>query len=265
LREPTTRDVKVPVSLALGARNLIKNLRAPMLITASLAQPLIWLVLFSQIFRGLADTPAFRRLGYGSYLEFLVPGMVVLSMLFTGLQSGLATSTDIATGMMDKLLISPIRRSRILAGRVMADAVTMLLQGAIILGAALLMGTRVRTGWMGAIALLASATILGVVWASVPNLIALRTKNSELTMVGGLLMTLPILFLTPAFFPEPLLPEWIRRVAAVNPVAYVIETGQRLMSLGTDWGQDLRTLIAVAVASVVLIPLAVLASRSAAE
>ena len=55
-----------------------------MLITASLAQPLIWLVLFSQIFRGLADTPAFRRLGYGSYLEFLVPGMVVLSMLFTG-------------------------------------------------------------------------------------------------------------------------------------------------------------------------------------
>ena len=61
----------------------------------------------------------------------------------------------------------------------------MLLQGAIILGAALLMGARVRTGWIGAISLLATATILGVAWASVPNLIALRTKNSELTMVGG--------------------------------------------------------------------------------
>ena len=64
------------------------------------------------------------------------------------------------------------------------------------------MGARVRTGWIGAISLLATATILGVAWASVPNLIALRTKNSELTMVGGLLMTLPILFLTPAFFPS---------------------------------------------------------------
>jgi ABC-2 type transport system permease protein len=167
--------------------------------------------------------------------------------------------------MMDKLLISPIRRSRILAGRVMADAVTMLLQGAIILAAALLMGARVRTGWIGAIAMLVGATTLGVVWASVPNLIALRTRNSELTMVGGLLLTLPILFLTPAFFPRPLLPEWVRAVAAVNPAAYVIEMGQRLMSLGTDWGQDLRTLIALAVASVVLIPLAVLASRAAAE
>jgi ABC-2 type transport system permease protein len=265
LSDTLARGVRVPVSLALGARNLLKNVRAPMLITASLAQPLIWLVLFSQIFRELADTPAFRRLGYGSYLEFLVSGMVVLSMLFTGLQSGLATSTDIATGMMDKLLISPIRRSGILAGRVMADAVTMLLQGGIILGAALLMGARVRTGWLGAIALLASATTLGVAWASVPNLIALRTKNSELTMVGGLLLTLPILFLTPAFFPEPLLPEWVRAVARVNPAAYVIETGQRLMSLGNDWGQDVRTLIALGVTTAVLVPLAVLASRGAAE
>ena len=259
------RNVNVPVSVALGARNLLKNIRAPMLITASLLQPLIWLVLFSQIFRGLADTPAFRRMGYGSYLEFLVPGMVVLSMLFTGLQSGLATSTDIATGMMEKLLISPIRRSRILAGRVIADAVTMLLQGAVILGAALLMGARVRTGWVGAIALLVGATILGVAWASVPNLIALRTKNAELTMVGGLLLTLPILFLTPAFFPEPLLPQWIRAVASANPAAYVIETGQQLMSLGNDWGQDVRTLVALGATIVVLVPLAVLASRSAAE
>jgi ABC-2 type transport system permease protein len=191
-------------------------------------------VLFSQIFRGLADTPAFRRLGYGSYLEFLVPGIFVLSMLFTGLQSDLATSTDIATGTMDKLLTSPIRRSRILAGRVMADAVTMPLQGAIIFGAAFLMGARVRTGWLGAIGLLAAAVTLGVAWASVPNLIALRTKNSEVTMVAGLLLTLPILFLTPAFFPDPLLPGWVRTIAGVNPAAYVIETGQQLMSLGND-------------------------------
>jgi hypothetical protein len=57
----------------------------------------------------------------------------------------------------------------------------------------------------------------------------------------------------------------VRAVAGVNPAAYVIETGQQLMSLGNDWGQDVRTLIALGVTIVVLVPLAVLASRSAAE
>jgi ABC-2 type transport system permease protein len=256
-------DVKVFVPVALGARNLLRNVRTPMLVTASLLQPVIWLVLFSQIFRGLADAEAFRRLGYDSYLEFFVPGMVVLSMLFTALQSGMATITDIDAGMMDKLLISPIRRSSIMLGRVMADAITMLVQGSIILGIAVLMGARAQAGWLGSLALLAYATAFGVVWACVSNLIALRTKNAELTMVAGLFLTLPTLFLTPAFFPEALLPGWLQTVARGNPAAYVIETGQRLMSIGNDWGQDLRTLIALVVAAAVLVPASVAAFRAA--
>jgi ABC-2 type transport system permease protein len=257
-----SRDGKIPVSVALGARNITRSLRTPMLVTASLLQPVIWLVLFSQIFRGLEDVPAFRRLGYESYLEFLLPGMIVLSMLFTALQSGMATVTDIDTGMMDKFLTSPIRRSSILLGRVIADAVTMLAQGAIILTVAVLMGARPETGWLGSLALIGYAALFGMVWAGVSNLIAIRTRNSELTMVVGLLLTLPVLFLTPAFFPEPLLPGWLQTVATGNPAAYVIETGQRLMGLGNDWGQDLRTLVALAVAAVVLVPASIAAFRA---
>lgn len=256
------RDIRLPAPAALGARNVTRNLRTPMLVVASLLQPVIWLVLFSQIFRGLADTQQFRSLGYDSYLEFFLPGTVVLSMLFTALQSGLATVTDIDTGMMDKLLISPIRRTSILLGRVIADAITMLLQGAIILGIAVLMGARPQTGWPGVLAVLAYATVFGVVWASLSNLIALRTRNSELTMAAGLFLTLPALFLTPAFFPRPLLPGWLQTVATGNPAAYVIETGQRLMGIGNDWGQDLRTLLALGVAALILVPAAVAAFRA---
>jgi hypothetical protein len=133
----------------------------------------------------------FRRLGYDSYLEFLVPGMVVLSMLFTALQSGLATVTDIDMGMMDKFLTSPIRRSSVLLGRVIADAITMLAQGAIIVALAVLMGARPEAGGLGVIAMLAYATLFGVVWAGLSNLIALRTRISELTMASGLFLTLP--------------------------------------------------------------------------
>ena len=258
------QDKRLPVPIALGVRNLTRNLRTPMLVTASLLQPVIWLVLFSQIFKGLADTPQFRRLGYGSYLEFLLPGMLVLSMLFTALQSGIATVTDIDTGVMDKLLISPIHRSSILLGRVGADAITMVSQGAIILALAVAMGARPNSV-LGALGLLAFATLFGVIWAGLSNLIALRTRNSELTMVGGLLLTLPALFLTPAFFPKPLLPGWLQGVTSANPASYVIQTGQRLMSIGNSWSQDGRTLIALAITAAVLIPASVTAFRATAK
>jgi ABC-2 type transport system permease protein len=249
--------------LILTARNVLRGLRTPLLVGASLLQPVGWLVLFSQIFRAVADTGPFRSLGYRSYLEFFVPGMVVLSMLFTALQSGVATVADVDTGMLDKLSTSPIRRSAILLGRVLADLVTMALQGAVILAVALLMGARIRTGWPGALALLGYAVAFGVVWAALANLIALRTRSAELTMVAGLFLTLPALFLTPAFFPEPLLPAWLRAVARGNPAAYVVETGQRLMTTGADWGQQGRTALALTVAALLLWPATVAAFRSA--
>jgi ABC-2 type transport system permease protein len=246
----------------IGARNVLKSVRTPMLITASLIQPIIWLVLFSQTFKALADTPQFRDLGYTSYLTFLVPGMIVLSILFTALQSGMGTVTDLDTGMMDKFLISPIRRFSILLGRVAADAVTMVIQGAIVLAIALLMGASVESGWLGALVMLGLATLFGVVWASLSNLIALRTRNSEMTMVAGLLLTLPALFLSPAFFPKPLQPGWLQVVADWNPAAYVIESGQRLMSAGSDWGLDLRTLGVVVGTGLVLVTAAVASFRA---
>jgi ABC-2 type transport system permease protein len=83
-----------------------------------------------------------------------------------------------------------------------------------------------------------------------------------MTMVAGVLLTLPALFLSSAFFPEPLLPEWLQTVAPANPASYVIQTGQRLMSAGNDWGQDIRTLIALAAAALVLVPASVAAFRA---
>jgi ABC-2 type transport system permease protein len=255
------RDLRV--TAFLGATNLAKSLRSPMLVAASLLQPVIWLVLFSQTFKGLADTGQFQRLGYTSYVAFFVPGMIVLSVLFTALQSGMATITAIDAGVMDKLLASPVRRVSILLGRILADAVTMAVQGAIILGVGLLLGARVKTGLPGALGLLALATLFGIAWAALSNLIALRTRNAELTMVAGLFLTLPALFLSSAFFPKPLLPGWLQAVTGGNAAAYVIETGQRLLNAGNDWGQDLRTLAAVAVAGLVLVPATVAAFRAA--
>jgi len=245
----------------IGGRNIARSVRAPMLLAVSLLQPVLWLALFSQTFRGLGDVAQFRAQGYHDYLSFFTPGMVVLSMLFTGLQSGMATMSDIDSGMMDRFLASPVRRLTILAGRVWADALTMLAQGAIILVIAAATGARTRAGPAGAIALIALATAFGVIWAALPNLIALLTRNAELTMALGYLLTLPVLFMSSAFFPLQLQPAWLQRAADVNPAAYVIATGQQLLNSGNDAPQDVRTLIALAVAAAILVPATLLAFR----
>jgi ABC-2 type transport system permease protein len=249
--------------LILAIRNLVRNVRTPMLIAMSLVQPIVWLVFFSQTFSGLADTPQLRSLGITSYLSYFLPGMVVLSILFTALTSAMGTISDIDSGVLDKFLISPIPRTSILLGRVLADAVTMLAQGALVLIVALLLGARIKAGLAGAVGILGLATVLGMLWASLANLVALRTKSSELTMVTGLLLTLPAIFLSSAFLPSPMLPDWLRRVADWNPAAYVIGTGQQLMFGRNDWAQDLRTLAVLGVAAVVLLPASVAAFRAA--
>jgi ABC-2 type transport system permease protein len=256
-----SRGVQAVVVLAV--RNLLKNVRTPMLLVASLLQPLLWLVMFSQTFRRLGDTPQLQSLGYHSYLSFLLPGMVVLAVLFAALQSGIATVADIDSGMLDKLLISPISRSSILLGRVLADTLTILVQATIVLAVGLLLGANVTTGVAGMLALLGFVTLFGLIWVSLTNLIALRSRNAEATMVAGLLLNLPAIFLSPAFFPLKLQPSWLQTVAKANPAAYVIETGQQLTSLGNQWHQDVKTLLVLAVAGPLLGPAAVAAFRAA--
>jgi ABC-2 type transport system permease protein len=245
----------------IGGRNIARSLRTPMLSAVSLVQPVVWLTLFSQTFRGLGDVAQFRAEGYHDYLSFFTPGMVVLSMLFTALQSGMATMSDIDSGMMDKFLASPVRRLTILGGRVWADVLTMLAQGAVILVIATAMGVRDKTGPAGAIMLLAFATAFGIIWAALSNLIALLTRNAELTMALGFLLTLPVLFMSSAFFPLRLQPAWLQRVSDANPAAYVITSGQQLLNSGKNTAQDMRTIIALAVAAAILVPTTVLAFR----
>src|SRR5258708_33049695 len=98
-------------------------------------------------------------------------------MLFTALQSGMATMSDIDTGMLDKLLIAPLKRPSILTARVLADAVTMAVQAVILIVIGVAMGARFRAGWPGFVLLGVFAVAFGIAWASVSSLIALRTRS----------------------------------------------------------------------------------------
>jgi ABC-2 type transport system permease protein len=225
----------------LARRNVLKTVRSPAFVSFSLLQPVVWLVLFSQTFRGLSNSAQFQRLGYSSYLMFVAPAMMILSVLFTALQSGLSVVTDLDAGMLDKLRTDPIARSSILVGRLIADAALMAAQATVVLILALGMGATVAGGWAGATVLVAGVVLFGVAWAALSDFVALHTADSELTMVVGLFLTLPVLFLTSAFFPRPELPGWLRAVSRANPAAYVIEAGRNIMNSANDWAAIART------------------------
>lgn len=237
-------------STILFQRNIRKLLRVPMMVFFSLFQPLLWLILFTQIFQRLGEFPQFQQQGYDSYLMFFAPSVLTMTVLTSAFQSGMGMVTDLETGMLDKFLISPIRRSSVLLGKVMADGFRMLLQGGMVLVIALLMGARIETGVPGAVIMLVTAALFGVVWAGLSNIVALRTRHAELTMMIGILLTFPLLFLSTAMMPEGLLPGWLETVGRFNPVSYVIDTARSFMNVGYDWGQLGVTLGVIAVVGV---------------
>jgi ABC-2 type transport system permease protein len=239
-----------------------KLFRIPLLLFFALAQPLIFLLLFSQVFGNLDRLPGFA---YDSYLQFLVPSIVALTALNSAFQSGIGMVSDIEDGMLDKFLIAPIRRSSILLGKVFADATRAAAQGTVIVLVALAMGARIATGVAGVAAMIVLAALFGIAWAGLSNIIALRTRNGELTMIVGILITFPVLFLSTAFMPSILLPDWLDTVSAFNPITYIVEALRALVNTGWDWGAIGAALAVIGGLAVVTFTGATLAFRKAIE
>ncbi len=244
----------------LWRRNSIKLLRTPVLVFFTLFQPLLFLLLFSQVFDRLALLPGFS---YDNYLQFLTPSIIALTALNSAFQSGMGTVTDMEDGLLDKFLIAPIRRSSVLFGRVLSDATRMLAQALIIVAVAFVMGTRYETGILGVMAAVVIAAVFGVAWAGLSNIVALRSGNAELTMMMGIVVTFPVLFLSTAFMPQLLLPGWLDTVATFNPITYVVEAIRSLVNTGWAWGDIGQALGVAAVLGVVTFSGATAAFRKA--
>jgi len=246
----------------LWGRNLRKTVRIPALLFFALFQPLVFLVLFSQVFSSLGDLPGFQ---YDSYLQFLVPSIVALTALNSAFQSGMGMVTDMEDGLLDKFLIAPIHRYSILIGRVLADGTRIVVQAGLILVIAYFVppGARYATGLAGMVAIALLAALFGMAWAGLSNIVALRTGNAEITMIVGILITFPVLFLSTAFMPAFLLPEWIETIAAWNPITYLVEALRALVNEGWDWEAIAKSIAVTVVLAAITFTGATLAFRRA--
>jgi ABC-2 type transport system permease protein len=208
-------------------------LRQPAWIGISIVQPVMWLLLFGALFKRTADIPGFTA---GSYIEFLTPGVVVMLAVSTAGWVGMGFIDDINRGTMDRLLVSPIWRGALNLGSVAQSVLSIAIQSVIVIALSLAVGARFHNGVAGVAVLIVLAGLLGAVFASLSNGVAVLTRQRE-TLIGIVTMvTLPLTFLSSALMQQSLLPGWIRSIARFNPVNWAADAGRAAAGPNTDWG-----------------------------
>lgn len=215
-------------------RFLRKLIRNPILLFFSLFQPIIFLVLFTQLLTNLSNFPGILPAGV-SYLEFATAGILLQNAFGSALQSGNSIVFDIDSGFLQKMLVTQVKRPAILLGRLASDAFRVVVQSAIILALAYVQGAYVTTGVIGIVLIFFTIAFFGLAWSGISLAIGMKTRSSETVFAIGGFITFPLLFLSPALFPISFLPDWVQTVSMFNPVSYAINAIRALMTTGFDW------------------------------
>jgi ABC-2 type transport system permease protein len=217
---------------ALTVRDLLRLWRQPWFILVVLVQPVIWLLLFGELFGRVVEIPGFE---VSDYKQYLVPGVLVMTAFFSSGWSGMSTIEDLERGVTDRLLVTPTRRWPLIAGRLGQNAVQALIQSFVIVAMALAIGVSFDGGVLGVLALVTAGVLLGTAFAALSNALALVARQEE-TLIGAVtFLQLPLTFLSTAFMPEQLIPDWVATVADYNPVNWAIVAGREAVQTSPDW------------------------------
>lgn len=244
----------------LTARQLRAFLRVPGFLVMNLIQPIIWLLLFGQLFKSVVAIPGFS--GGSNYLEFLTPGIVMMMAMFGAAWAGTSYIQDMDRGVMDRFLASPTSRGGLIVSSLLYQAVLTIVQTLVVLGVAWLGGARFSGGPGGILILLGAAVLLTFVFAAFSNAIALLARQQTALIGISQLISFPLMFLSSAIMDTTLSPEWVRNVARFNPFEWSVVAGRQALGSAPDWAAVSADLGLLAALAVVMTWLATLAFRS---
>ena len=213
----------------LAERNLMKVWRNKRLIIFSTVQPIMQLILFAFVFGAIANLGDTGL----SYKDFVVPAVIIQTMVFTGVQSGIGIADDLHTGMIDRFRSLPIARSAFLLGRTVSDTLRLAYQVVLLLIAASIIGFRFHGGVLGAVAMPFVAVLFGMSLITFSEYMGLTVQDPETVQAAVFIPLLPLIFTSSAFAPVSRLPGWMQPIARVNPVTSAIDTARGL-ALGDD-------------------------------
>jgi ABC-2 type transport system permease protein len=257
--------VKAPFLEQIGLvtwQNLLTIFRRPAALIPPIAISLFFLVIYNSTLGGAASF--IPDLGANSYLGFILP-LSIISASLSG--AGIASQNlvrNIENGYFDKLLLTPIKRSALLTGTIFSGAVILGLQAALVMGVAMLMGLRIETGLLGAIAVVGMSVLLGLGFAGFTMSAALGSGSAAVTQSAGFVF-FPLTFLAPTFVPLELLSGWLRVAARLNPITYVLEAMRAIINEGWIWPEIMAGILACVIlgAAMYLLTLFALRRRTA--
>lgn len=244
----------------MTGRHVRAFIRQPWFVGIVIVQPVVWLFLFGALFSNVTEIPGFGA--GGSYLDYLTPGVLVMTALFSCGWSGMGIIEDLDRAIMDRFLVSPVHRSALIAGRTIYELVAFLIQAVIIGAFALLLGAHFAGGILGLAVATLCAMLVGAAFASLSDAFALTLRQRESVIGINSFLVLPLTFLSSAFLPLALAPDWIATAARFNPVAWAVEAGQSALSAEPDPGLIAARLVGLLAVTLLAMWLATRAFRS---
>jgi ABC-2 type transport system permease protein len=220
-------------TLYMTLRHLRELWRQPWFVAVTLIQPVIWLLLFGALFKRVIEIPGFHS---HSYIAFLAPGVVVMTAMFNAAWSGMSLIEDLNRGVTARFLVSPVRREALIAGRILKEAVVVMIQSLIIVALALIVGASFPGGVGGVAVLFAVSALLGATFGALSNGFALIMRQEEALIGATQFILLPLTFVSTTFLAANLIPKWMSHVADFNPVNWAVVAGRTATSAHPDWG-----------------------------
>ncbi len=233
-------------SALLAGRALRTLARQPMYLAFTLIQPIIWLLLFGQLFKRIGELPAF---GPSSYLEFITPGVVVMTAMGSAGWAGTSFVQDMERGVMDRSLTSPVRRGALITGSLVYQGVITVIQSVIVIGIALAFGARFDSAGPGLLITVAAAVLLALAFAALSDAIALLVRSQEALIGVQQFLTTPLTFLSSVLMATSLMPGWVADGARYNPVDWAATGSRQALAASPDWAvvaRDLGLLLGLA-------------------
>ena len=219
-------------TLVLAKRSLLRIPRQPDLLVGFTVQPIMFVLLFVYVFGGAIETP-----GFDDYVSFLMPGIIVQSMVFGGFVTALGLAEDLKKGLIDRFRSLPMFGPAVLTGRILADVGTNAIQLAIMLAVGFLVGFRFSGPWAEILAGIALLFLIGYAFSWVFAFIGLTASSPEAANAFGFTILFPVTFISSAFVPTETMPSWLEPIAEHNPFTTMVDAARALF-LDTPAGND---------------------------
>ena len=239
----------ISAALTFGWRGMLKVKHVPEQLLDATITPVMFVLMFTYLFGGAISGST------GEYLDYILPGILVMSVLFTTVYSGVALNTDMTKGVVDRFRSLPIARPAPLVGSLLGDSVRYLVAGTVIIVLGVILGFRPEAGVPGAAAALGLVTLFafGLSWVFTTLGLLMRSPNA--VMNGGFMGLFPLTFLSNVFVPPETLPSALEAFVDVNPVSILATASRGLMAGNAELGDIAIVLGTAALLTAVFAPL----------